>query len=85
MEGGTFLTESIQKEFGRFVEVLMHCDGKDDEFRDSSLRNLEIQQKNFGTLALPYYALVDSTGKVAWQQGGVVSEAEFLKALRSVK
>jgi len=84
MEGGTFLADSIQKEFGRFVEVLLHTDGKGDKLA-SSLRNLEIQQQKFGTLALPYYVLVDSKGKVVWEQGGVVSEEKFLKALRSVQ
>jgi len=85
MEGGTFLADSIQEEFGRFIEVVLHTDGKDEKYRVSSLRNLEIQREKFGTLALPYYVLVDSKGNVVWEQGGVVSEEKFLKALRSVQ
>ena len=85
MEGGTFLDTEIQKEFGRFVEIVLHTDGKDEKFGPSSQRNRALQQQRFATVALPFYALLDPTGsKVYWQKGGVVSEADFLAALKSV-
>ena len=85
MEGGTFLERSIQKEFGRFVEIVLHTDGKDAKSGPSSQRNRAFQQDRFSTVALPFYVLLDPTGKtVLWKAGGVVSEERFVEALRSV-
>ena len=82
MEGVTFLKESIQKAFGRFVEVRLHQDHGDKEI---AARNKELQRERFGTLALPYYALLDSTGEtVYWTGAGLMSEQEFLAGLNQV-
>ena len=82
MEGGTFLTEQMQEKFGRFVEIQLHTDGRDDKYRPSSRRNRKLQKERFGTVALPFYALLDPTGKkVYWSGGGVISEEDFLKFL----
>ena len=85
MEGGTFLIESIQKEFGRFVEIALHTDGKDAKYEASSIRNRDLQRERFKTIAIPYYAILDPTGKkVLWEAGGVQTERAILEALRSV-
>jgi len=85
MEGGTFLLDSIQKAFGRFVEIALHTDGRDEKHEESSRRNRELQRKRFNTIAIPYYAILDPTGKrVLWEAGGVQSEQAILDALRSV-
>ena len=73
----------MQKEFGRFVAIVLHTDGKDEEFGESSIRNRELQRERFGTVALPHYVLLDPTGaKVYAQTGGVFSEAEVLAFLK---
>jgi len=63
MEGGPFLDERIQKEFGRFVEIRLHNDHPEDEIAN---RNKLLQQKHFGTIAMPYYVLADSTGETVY-------------------
>ena len=80
MEGGTFLDERIQNEFKRFVEIRIHTDHDEAELRRAGKK---LQGKLFKTLAVPYYAVLDSaTGKVLWDKGGVMSEAEFLAGLK---
>lgn len=82
MEGVTFLKKRIQEQFGRFVEVRLHQDHENKEF---AARTKELQRERFGTLALPYYALLDSDGKtVYWTGAGLMSEDEFLAGLGKV-
>lgn len=82
MEGGPFLDRSVQKEFARFVEIVLHTDGGGERF-DSNRANREFQRDRFGTIALPYYVLLDPTGtKVYWQGGGVYTPDEFAEILR---
>ncbi|MHC4957376.1 MAG: hypothetical protein ACYTGN_03300 [Planctomycetota bacterium] len=85
MEGGTFLSREIQDAFKRFVMIELHTDGKSDETRESSIRNRKLQKERFKTVALPYYVLLDSNGKVTyWEGAGVFSEEEFLAKLKEV-
>ena len=85
MEGGTFLSDALQKEFGRFVLIELHTDGRSEEMREASLRHRELQRSRFSTVALPYYALLDPTGEtVLWQGGGRMAEEDFLKRLQAV-
>lgn len=86
MERGPFLDDRLQEEFSRFVEILLHTDGKDARYRESSVRNRRLQKERFGTVALPYYAIVDPfTEKVYWQAGGVFDADEFLEAFRKAR
>jgi len=86
MESGTFLNDDIQAEFGRFVEIVLHTDGKDEKYGASSQENKILQKQRFGTLALPFYAVLDSSGeKVLWTGSGVLNAGEFLRGLRTAK
>ena len=81
MESGTFLNKSIQKEFGRFVEIRIHTDHHDEKL---AYEGKKLQRERFNLLAAPYYAILDSTGeKVYWSKGGVVKADKFLAGLRS--
>ena len=86
MEGGTFRTRAMQKEFERFVMIELHTDARTPgAARLQSVAAKERQKKRFKTIGIPYYAWLDPTGtRVLWKAGGVVSEETFLKALRSV-
>ena len=85
MEGGPFLSREMQNEFGRFVMIELHTDGRASNVVESSQRNRTIQRERFKTIALPYYALMDSTGKkIYWEASGKVSHDDFLAALRAV-
>ena len=80
MEGGTFLDERIQKEFSRFIEIRIHTDHDDKKLR---YQGKTLQRERFKTLAVPYYVVLDSSGKtVYWKKGGVMSEDDFLAGLK---
>ena len=86
MERGPFLDKRVQKEFGRFVAVVLHTDGTDDKYGPSSIRNLQLLQDRFKTKALPFYVILDSTGeKVIWKRGGVIPVDDVLAALKLAK
>jgi hypothetical protein len=75
MEGGPFLSKPVQKEFRRFVEVVLHTDGPEE-----NRKHRHFQRERFGTVALPYYVLLDATGKRIWWQGGGLYGAEEFAA-----
>lgn len=79
MERGPFLSKAVQKEFENLVEIALYTDGPEE-----NRKNRDFQKERFGTIALPYYALLDPTGeKVLWQGGGGnYTAAEFAKNLR---
>ena len=78
MERGPFLSKPVQKEFRRFVEILLYTDGG-----EQGVENRAFQRERFGTIALPHYVLLDPTGtKVLWQGGGAQEAAEFAASLR---
>ena len=80
MEGGAFLSDAMQKAFGRFVEIKLHTDGG-----KNGIQNRRYQRERFETIAIPYYVLLDPTGeKIYWEAGGVQSEEDFLAALLAV-
>lgn len=81
MEGGPFLSRVVQKEFERYVEVVLHTDGP-----EKNRANRDFQKERFGTIALPYYVLLDPTGKrILWQGGGRYSAAQFASHLRTAQ
>jgi hypothetical protein len=77
------MEEPVQEEFGRFVAIILHTDGRDEEYRESSLRNARLQRERFNQRALPYYVLLDPTGtKVYAHRGGVFSVPELIDFLQ---
>ena len=82
MEGGTFLEDSIQDEFGRFVEIRLHSDHRDPEIASA---NKALQRERFGTLGNPYFCLLSPDGEQVYgTDGGVMGAEEFLAFLRQV-
>ena len=85
MERGPFLDERVQEKFGRFVGIVLHTDGKDDKYFESSQRNIKLQVERFEQRALPYYVLLDPTGTtVYWKGAGVFTVDDVLAALDRV-
>ncbi len=75
MESGTFLDDKVKKEFGRFVLVVLHTDGRDDKYRESSIANATLLRERFNTRSIPFYVAMDPTGTKVYWTGGV-QEAE---------
>ena len=67
------------------MAIILHTDGQDEKYRESSLRNARLQFERFGTRANPHYVLLDPTGKTIYaQQGGVFTVDELVEFLRKV-
>ena len=81
MEGGTFRNVGVQREFKRFVEVRLHTDGRDETRRAASLRNRDLQKGRFGTIALPFYALLSPDGKTVYGTAGGAIPVKAVLAL----
>lgn len=79
MEANMFPRAEITKEMERFVRVRLYTDGQGELYRTH--QKLELDK--FGTVALPYYAIVDSEGKPQSQFLGMTrSSDEYLAFLR---
>jgi thiol:disulfide interchange protein DsbD len=78
MEANMFSRPEVQKGLERFVRVRLYTDGAGRIFEDQQ----KMQQKKFGTVALPYYAVVDANGNsVATFPGLTRHAAEFIQFL----
>jgi thiol:disulfide interchange protein len=60
MKGNMFTRPEIRSAMQGFVLVDLYTDGTDD----ASRVNQEFEEKTFGTIAIPYYAIFDADGKV---------------------
>ena len=79
MEANMFPRAAITKEMERFVRVRLYTDGQGELYRTQ--QKLELDK--FGTVALPYYAIVDSEGNTKSQFLGMTrSSDEYLTFLR---
>ena len=79
MEANMFPRPEVARELSRFVRVRLYTDGRGELYR----RQQQMEQDMFGTVALPYYAIVtpDGTPRVAF--GGLTRSAEeFIAFLR---
>src|SRR5712691_12908163 len=60
MKANMFTRPEIRSAMQGFVLVDLYTDGTDD----ASRVNQEFEEKTFGTIAIPYYAIFDGDGKV---------------------
>ena len=58
MKANLFTLPQIAQEMKKFVLVDLYTDGSDE----ASVQNQAMQEKNYGTVAIPYYAIVDPQG-----------------------
>jgi thiol:disulfide interchange protein DsbD len=79
MEANMFTKPEVVRELERFVRVRLYTDGRDE----SSRRYQQMEQDLFGTVALPFYAILDSKGKPRVAFGGLTrSPEEYVAFLR---
>lgn len=66
------------------MAIILHTDGQDDKYFESSQRNVRLQADRFGTRALPYYVLLDPTGKKIYdERGGVFNVDDLVEFLQA--
>jgi len=80
MEANIFPKKEVETELAKFVRVKLFTDGEGEIYE----RQQQMEQQLFGTVALPFYAIFDSTGKpVASFPGLTRNSGEFVDFLRS--
>jgi thiol:disulfide interchange protein DsbD len=82
MEANMFSRPEISEELKRYICVRLYTDGNGEIFKHQQT----LQQEKFGTVALPFYAILRSDGSVSDTFPGLTkSPSEFLTFLTSKK
>ncbi len=80
MKANMFTRPEIRSAMQGFVLVDLYTDGTDE----ASSRNQDFEEKTFGTIAIPYYAIFDPDGKVLASFPGLTrNPQEFLAFLNA--
>lgn len=79
MEANMFTVPEVRGEMERFVLVSLYTDGEGEVYE----KQQEMEQRMFGTVALPFYGIVDSDGKIVAVFPGLTrNPVEFIDFLR---
>jgi thiol:disulfide interchange protein DsbD len=79
MESNIFPLAAVQTELEKYVRLQLFTDGEGPQYEESQ----KYQKEQFGTVALPLYAILDSQGKkIATFPGMTRKPEEFLAFLR---
>jgi len=80
MEANMFPRPEVARELARYVRVRLYTDGRGEPYRSFQ----RMQQTTYGTVALPYYAVVDPDGTPAVAFGGLTRDSgAFVSFLRT--
>lgn len=79
MEANIFVEKDVEAEMSKFVLAKLYTDGEGAIYEQQQ----QLEQDMFGTVALPYYAIVDANGKtVATFPGLTRDKQEFIDFLK---
>jgi thiol:disulfide interchange protein DsbD len=79
MEANMFPRPEVTRELARYVRVRLYTDGRGDYYR----RFQDLERQLFGTVALPYYAVLTPSGQPVVAFGGLTRDSnEYLNFLR---
>ena len=82
MEANVFPKKEVRDELNKYVLVRLYTDGEGDVYE----KHLQLEQDMFGTVALPYYAVVDANGKTAASFPGLTRNTqEFVDFLKKAQ
>jgi len=82
MEANIFNRPDVSAELGRFVLSRLYTDGEGEIYE----RQQAFQERTFGTVALPLYAVVDADGRVRATFSGLTrNPADFIAFLRRAR
>jgi thiol:disulfide interchange protein len=79
MESNVFSQPAIERDMNRFVKVRLYTDGDGDVYS----KQQDYEDKRFGTVALPLYALLDSGGNTIDTSAGVTRDVSVFAAFLS--
>ncbi len=80
MEANIFTLPAVHSELEKYVRLQLYTDGEGKQYEE----NQRYQKEQFGTVALPLYAILDSEGrKIATFPGMTRKPEEFLRFLKS--
>lgn len=68
-----FTRPEVSRELSRYVRLRLYTDGRGEQFS----RFQSLQRDTFGTVALPYYAVLDPRGVPVVAFGGLTRDAPF--------
>jgi len=79
MEANMFPKPEVKQELDRYVRARLYTDGRGEPYRGYQ----EMEQKLFGTVALPYYAVFTPDGRAVLAFGGLTRNSqEFIAFLK---
>ncbi len=79
MEANIFPEKEVETELNKFVLVRLYTDGIGEVYE----RQQQMEQDMFGTVALPFYAIISADGKtIASFPGLTRSTSEFIDFLK---
>jgi thiol:disulfide interchange protein len=82
MEANVFPKPEVEAEMSKFILVRLYTDGEGEIYE----KQQQMEQDMFGTVALPYYAVLDADGKaVATFPGLTRNTAEFINFLKDAQ
>jgi thiol:disulfide interchange protein DsbD len=82
MEANVFPDRNVEAELSKFILARLYTDGEGEVYE----RQQQMEQDVFGTVALPFYAIVDGDGKtVATFPGLTRNTAEFVDFLQKAQ
>ena len=82
MEANIFTKKEVEDELKKFILVRLYTDGEGEIYE----RQQKMEQDVFGTVALPFYAVVDSNGKTIASFPGLTRNVpEFVDFLRKAQ
>lgn len=80
MEANVFPNPAVQAEFEKMVLVQLYTDGEGPVYE----KNFQLEQDMFGTVALPFYAVIDGNGKPVATFAGLTRDVdEFVEFLKN--
>lgn len=82
MEANMFPREDVRRELSRFVLAKLYTDGSGEIYE----RHQRFEEEKFGTVALPFYAIIDPNGATRATFPGLTrNHTEFIDFLRESK
>jgi len=82
MEANIFPLPEVKREMDKFILVRLYTDGEGEVYERQQL----MEQESFGTVALPFYAIMNKDGKPIGTFPGLTrSSAEFIDFLGKAK